>query len=226
VHLNATAVLAKDTELLTTDLILVAPAMFQRLFGEGPDRATDLAVTIRNRNEASTIAHKILQALPGYPPILREEIIHTYDALFDWRSGYVIVLLGGAGLAFLIFALDRATGLSAEEKREVAILKAVGWDTGDILQLKFWEGIVISLTAYLVGVILAYWHVFLLPAPLFEHALKGWAILYPHFQLQPVVSLYQLAVVLAFTVLPYTLITIVPSWRVAVTDPDTVMRQG
>jgi hypothetical protein len=27
-------------------------------------------------------------------------------------------------------------------------------------------------------------------------------------------------------VAPYTLITIVPAWRVSVMDPDTVMRQG
>jgi ABC-type lipoprotein release transport system permease subunit len=33
-----------------------------------------------------------------------------------------------------------------------------------------------------------------------------------------------LASVFGLTVLPYTLITIVPAWHAAVTDPDAVMR--
>jgi hypothetical protein len=33
-----------------------------------------------------------------------------------------------------------------------------------------------------------------------------------------------LAAVFGLTVVTYTLITIVPAWRVAVTDPDAVMR--
>ncbi len=156
--------------------------------------------------------------------MLREDIRRTYTSLFDWRSGYIIVLLAGAVLAFFIFAWDKATGLSAQERAEIGILKALGWDTSDILLLKFWEGLVICLTAFLVGVIAAYVHVFFAAAPLFEHALKGWAVLYPNFKLSPVFSAYQLSTVFALTVLPYALITIVPAWRAATMDPDAVMR--
>ena len=80
--------------------------------------------------------------------MLREEIRRTYISLFDWRSGYIIVLLSGAVLAFFIFGWDKATGLTAEEKAEIGILKAIGWDTSDILLLKFWEGLVVCLTAF------------------------------------------------------------------------------
>jgi ABC-type lipoprotein release transport system permease subunit len=73
---------------------------------------------------------------------------------------------------------------------------------------------------------LAYGHVFLSSAFLFAHALKGWAVLYPEFQLQPFVNAYHLAVLFALTVIPYTFITIVPAWRAAVTDPERVMTQG
>ena len=69
-------------------------------------------------------------------------------------------------------------------------------------------------------------HVFLASAPLFEHALKGWAVLYPSFSLKPSVDLQQLATLFFLTVLPYALITIVPTWSASVADPDAVMRQG
>ena len=65
-------------------------------------------------------------------------------------------MLAGTVLAFLIFTADRAAGLSAEEKREIGILKAIGWETADILQLKMYQGAVISLVAFLVGTVLAY----------------------------------------------------------------------
>ena len=125
---------------------------FRRIFGVDQGYFTDLAATVRNINECPTIAEKITALLPDSRPILREEILRTYTSLFDWRSGYVIVLLAGAVLAFLIFAWDKATGLTAEERSEIGILKALGWDTGDVLLLKFWEGMVVCLTAFLIGV--------------------------------------------------------------------------
>jgi ABC-type lipoprotein release transport system permease subunit len=90
--------------------------------------------------------------------------------------------------------------------------------------LKFWEGIVISLTAFLVGVVLAYGHVFMFSAALFEHALKGWSVIYPQFRLTPVIDAYQLTVLFFLTVLPYTAATIVPAWLAATVPPDAAMR--
>ena len=214
------------SELVTSDLILMSKGTFRRLTGIPEGFATDLAVTIRNPRESMTIAEKVSLSLPDTRSILREEILRTYAALFDWRGGYTIVLLVGAFLAFFIFSWDKATGLSAEERSEIGILKGLGWDTSDILMIKFWEGIVVSLTAFFLGVLAAYIHTFLFSAPFFEHALKGWAVLYPAFQVQPSVDAYQLATLFSLTVLPYSFICLVPAWKWASSDPDMVMRQG
>jgi ABC-type lipoprotein release transport system permease subunit len=135
-----------------------------------------------------------------------------------------VVILSAAVLAFIIFAWDKASGLSAEEKKEIGILKAIGWETGDILLMKFWEGAVVSLTAFLAGILLAYLHVFFTPVVLFEPVLKGWSTLYPSFRLVPFINAYQVATLFFLTVVPYTVSTIVPSWRAATIDPDSVMR--
>jgi len=222
--LDPVSTLAAESGLVAADLILMSESAFRKISGVPPGYATDISVRVRNERERPIIAEKIVKILPDTRPILKEEILRTYSALFDWRSGTIIILLGSAVLAFFIFAWDKATGLSAEERAEIGILKGVGWDTSDVLIMKFWEGAVVSVTAFLFGVIAAYIHVFLASAGLFEHALKGWAVLYPDFTLRPEVDAFGLATLFSLTVVPYTLLTIVPTWKAAVTDPDTVMR--
>ena len=134
------------------------------------------------------------------------------------------MILSGAFFAFIILAWDKATGLSAEEKREIGILKAIGWETSDILLMKFWEGAAVSLSAFFLGIFLAYLHIFFASSLLFAPVLKGWSVLYPHFRLTPFINRYQIAILFFLTVIPYTVATIVPSWRSATIDPDSVMR--
>jgi len=217
-------VLSGESQLLTSDLILLSEEDYRDFSGLPADQATDLALRVRNPREYATIAEKITKLYPDTRPILRSEILRTYDAVFGWRSGLLIVIFSAAALAFVIFAWDKATGLSAEERKEIGILKAVGWETSDILLMKFWEGTVVSLTAFLVGIILAYAHVFWTSSPLFAPVLKGWSTLYPAFRLTPFLDFGQISALFFLTVVPYTVTTIVPSWRAAIIDPDTVMR--
>lgn len=226
VALKVKTALKAETDLVAADLILVTESAFRRIFGVPEGFATDMAARIRNPREALTIAEKVFTRLPDTRPVLKEDILRTYAAIFDWRSGYIIVQLFGAMLAFLIFAWDKATGLTGEERSEIGILKALGWGTADILLLKFWEGLCISLSAFLAGVAAAYVHVFFSSAPLFEHALKGWSVLYPSFKLHPDIDAFQVAAVFALTVFPYSIMTIVPAWKVSVTEPDAAMRSA
>ena len=172
------------------------------------------------------MAEKLVLMLPDTRPILREELLRTYEAIFGWRQGVVFVLLSGVVLAFAILAWDKASGLSAEERREIGILKAVGWETADLIRMKFWEGASVSLAAFFLGYLLAYGHVFYLSATLFEPVLKGWAVLYPEFRPIPFIDGLQVATLFFFTVFPYTVATIIPIWQASIADPDTVMRQG
>jgi ABC-type lipoprotein release transport system permease subunit len=222
--LNVGGIYPPSSELVSSDLILMSKADFQEMFGIPSGLATDLAVNIARPEEQVTIATKIAEKYPSSRPILKKEILRTYDSIFDWRSGMMVVVLFAAILSFVIFAWDKAAGLSAEERKEIGILKSIGWETGDVLLLKFWEGQVVSLTAFLTGVLLAYLHVFFFSASIFEHALKGWAVIYPQFRLEPHIDPYQLAILFFLTVLPYTAATIIPSWLAATLPPDSAMR--
>jgi ABC-type lipoprotein release transport system permease subunit len=224
INLEINRILPSESELVSSDLILISEADFRRLFGGSKDYATDITLQVKNQKELSTVAFKVAELLPDTRLILREEILRTYDAVFNWRGGMMIVILMGALLAFIIFAWDKASGLSQEERKEIGILKAIGWETSDVILMKFWEGMVISLSSFLTGILLAYAHVFFGSSMLFESALKGWAVLYPQFKPIPFIDASQLTALFCLSVVPYTVATIVPSWRAATVDPDSVMR--
>lgn len=217
-------VLPAESELVAADLILISASDFRKLTGIAEGLFTDITLTVRNPREVPTVVRKISKVLPDTRPITREEILRTYEAVFDWRGGLLLAILSGAVLAFLIFAWEKASGLSAEERQEIGILKAIGWETSDVILMKFWEGTTVSLTAFLLGNILAYVHVFFASGAVFAPVLKGWSVLYPEFRLVPFIDFSQIAALFFLTVVPYTVATIVPSWRAATTDPDAVMR--
>ena len=213
-----------ESSLLTNDLVVMQKQALRSFFGMAAGLATDLIVKVHNPREVATLAKKIRYYLPDTRPITRDEILHTYDNLFNWRSGMMLVVALAALVAFCILAWDRATGISAEEKREIGILKALGWETSDILASKFWEGLVVSSSSFVLGLLAAWVHVFFCGAPFLMPLFKGWSVLFPEFRLQPVVDFYQLFVLALLTVIPYLACTIIPAWKTAVTDPEQIMR--
>ena len=213
-----------DSALVSSDLVLLNEADFRAFFTLPEGVWTDLAVRIRNPLEIPTIIEKASKLMPEARFVTRDEIARTYEKLFSWREGLMVALAGAAVLAFAIFAAEKASGLSAEEAREIGVLKAIGWDTRDVISMKLWEGALVSLGAFLIGTLAAYGHVFLFGAGLFAPVLKGWSVIYPDFRLAPVIDGMQLSTLFLLTVAPYTAATLVPIWRAASADPDQVMR--
>ncbi len=217
-------VFSSASALLTNDLVVLSHGDVIDFFGFPDGLATDLEVEVNNPNEVQTVAAKVKALDPAARPISRTEIARTYDGVFHWRSGMMLSVFFSALVAFSILAWDKATGISAEEKREIGILKAVGWGTSDVLELKFWEGTAISLTAFILGLNLAMIHVYVFQAPLLMPVVKGWSVLFPSFRLTPAVDFDQILVMGFLTVVPYIASTVIPSWRTAITDPEEVMR--
>ncbi len=223
-HFRVAGVLPAASELVDADLVLVDEAGFRALFAFPADVYTDITLAVANPQEVGNVAAQLAKRFPDGRVVRRDEILRTYQSVFDWREGLALALALPALLAFLILAWVRAAGLSADERREIGILKAVGWDTGDVMQMKLWEGVLVAASAYSLGLLAAWWHVFHFGAGVFAPVLKGWSTLYPQFDLVPAVDGLQLLALGFFTVLPYALAVVVPAWHAASTDPDAVLR--
>ncbi len=212
------------SDILTGDLLVTNIADARDLLGMKADEITDICVSVANPAEVRTIAGKISRVMPGTRVLTRDQIRKTYQAVFSWRSGFGSICLLTALAAFFILAWDRASGLSAGERRETAILKVLGWQTTDIITLRFWEGGAVATMAFLLGVMAAWLHVTIGAAALFRPVLMGWSVLRPNLELVPVTRVSDFIIVFTFTVLPYLAATVIPAWHSATVPPDAAVR--
>ena len=105
----------------------------------------------------------------------------------------------------------------------IGVLKACGWQTNDVLELKFWEGVAVSSASLLAGLALAFAHLLWFEGALFAGVMKGWSVMMPAFTVRPRLDLFQVFLLLSLTVAPYIAATIIPSWKAASTDPMIAM---
>ena len=120
---------------------------------------------------------------------------------------------------------DKSNGLSSEEKREIGILKAIGWRVEDILHAKFYEAFIISFFSFMIGIGLAFIYVFILKAPILGNIFSNESLLnISNFHLLVHMKFTYILLIFLLTVPIYIAATLVPSWRVATLDADEVMR--
>ncbi len=223
VSFEITGVFKPDTDILTNDLVVLNINDARNLFNISASMATDLCVYVANLSEVSTIAKKIATVLPDTRVLTRSQISKTYQVVFGWRSGFASVCLLAALTSFVILAWDKASGLSPEEKREISVLKILGWETTDIIAIRFWEGFLVSGFAFVVGCTLAYIHVAFFEASLFRPVLVGWSVIYPSFSLIPSLMVTNFLLIFCFSVLPYLAATVIPAWRSASVPADSAL---
>ena len=214
---------AEQTDILTADLMVMQLADARDLFALADGVVTDLLVGVANPNEIDTVARKISEELPGSRVITRNQILKTYKVVFNWRSGLGTVCLLTALAAFAVLAWDKASGLSQEEMKEVGILKILGWQTTDLILLRFCESLSVALVAFLCGYLLAWGHVVFFYGALFRPIFLGWSVVRPVFSLVPSLVLGDLLLVFSLSVIPYLCATAVPAWRAATVRADSVI---
>ena len=213
-----------DTQLESNDMILMSKENVREIFDIAEDKATDIVVKVPNPEEVSTIASKIKLMYPDTRVISSNDLKVSYQNIFDYKSGVFLALFTVALFTFFMIIYDKASGLSSEEKREIGILKAIGWSVDDVLKEKFYESFIVSFLAYSIGVLLAFGFVYLFQAPLLREIFVGYSQLKTSFELPFIFDIQTLFLVFFLSVPIYIAATIIPSWRAATLEVDEVIR--
>lgn len=213
----------QSMDILTGDVISMSLDDAHDLFGIADGYVSDLLVAAGNPAEIDMIAQKISETLPGTRVITRQQALKTYKVVFGWRSGFGMICLLSALITFSILAWDKASGLSGEDVREIGVLKVIGWQTSDIIALRFCESLIISGASFFTGYLLSWVHVALWDGLLYRPVLLGWSVLRPSFSLSPSFEVADLLMIVTISVAPYLCATAVPGWRTARVRADSVI---
>ncbi len=214
----------RETTLQTNDIILMSKDLAYEIFGINQTMVTDIVVDVKNIEEIDTVALKIKEIFPNYKVTTREDLKRGYEEMFNYKGGLFLALFIVCLFSFFMIIYDRSSGLNNEEKREIGILKAVGWSTNNILKWKFYESTIISITAFLFGFILSFLYVYILEAPLLKNLFLGFNTMKPEFSIPFELNLSLMATIFFICIPIYIAATIFPSWRASVADADEVLR--
>ncbi len=222
--LTIAGVFSDDTKLESNDVILLPMEKARDIFGMSKNEAVDFVIKVPNPVEIPNIAKKIRLLYPDCRVITKEDLSISYQNIFDYKSGLFLALFIISAFTFFMIIYDKASGISSDEKKEIGILKAVGWTIDDVLKEKFYEAFVISFISFITALSLAIFYVYFLNAPLLKNIFIGYSSLKPEFDLPFAFDFQTFAIIFFLTVPIYIAATIIPSWKTASLNADEVMR--
>ncbi|MEA3331331.1 MAG: FtsX-like permease family protein [Campylobacterota bacterium] len=221
---NIAGVFDADTQLESNDIIVMSKDSIREIFEIDESKATDIVVKVANPEEIPMIVSKIKAIYPDSRIISSEDLKVSYQNIFDYKSGIFLALFIVSLFTFFIIIYDKSSGLSSEEKREIGILKAIGWRVDDVLKEKFYESFIISFLAYTLGVGFSFAFVYLFQAPILQNVFVGYSQLKTSFELPFIFDVQTMFLVFFLSVPIYIAATIIPSWKVATLEADEVIR--
>lgn len=217
-------VFKSSIELQSNDMILLSNDLIYEILDMEEEKATDIVVKVSNPEEIDTIVYKIKELYPDVRIISQEDFIVSYENIFNYKSGIFLTLFIISLVTFFMIVYDKASGLTSSQKQEVGVLKAIGWRVNDILKERFYESFIISFFSYSFGVLLSFYFVYILKAPILRDIFEGYSELKTSFNLPFVVDFQTLALIFFIIVPIYISSIIIPSWRIATLDTDEIIR--
>ena len=218
------AVLPPDTDIVGSDVVIMDIDLARRALGLPADQCTDIALRVPNDLECDAVRAKLIQLHYDIRVIQKQELAAAYTYLFNYRSGVFLLLFLIVLVTFILILYQRYALITGADRREIGILRAVGWRITDVMLLKLAESAVVAVAAYLAGVIIAYLYVFFAGAPLLGAVFFGAGNLPMDVTLSRGLEPGLLGAVFLLFVVPFLGAVLLPVWRLAVSDPVEAMK--
>ncbi len=196
-----------------SDAIIISQRVAREVLGIPMEKAVDIILKVPNEKEVDNIVGKIKDIYSDVRIITKSDLISSYNGLFDYKSGLFLALFITSIWALFLLIFEKASGLGDDEKREIATLRAIGWRVSDVMALKFLEHSIISLFAFGVGILGAYFFVFVLDAPFVREVFMGYSELRPPFRLQSGIEVLEIIGVVLIGMILYLSLVLLPIWK-------------
>ncbi len=210
--------------LIASDLVLMDIELARTILGVAPDKATDIILTVPNPMEQDNIKFKLLGLDFDTRIITKASLEKAYENLFNYKGGIFLLLFLITLVTFMLILFQRYSMVGSAERREIALLRAVGWSIKDVIRLKLSESLTVALLAFGIGVIAAYLYVFLFQAPLLRAIFLGFGNLPSEVRFTPVIDIGMLVSLFLFFIVPFLSAILIPVWKIAVTDAAEALK--
>jgi ABC-type lipoprotein release transport system permease subunit len=222
-------VFSTESGVYSADMILMNLGDAREFFSLPLDKVTDLEVYVTKVDEAKYVSllnyvARQISELPNVRVLTKDVLLNAQETTYGARSGFFSVVWYVILIAVAIIAFNQTVVVGHESKFEVGLLKALGFSTSDVIQVRLIESSILGVLAGSIGLVFGVVYDVLLNAPVLKDFMLGWASLYPGFGVPVEISVQTVFLTYAITVVPLLFATVIPSWLNATVDPDIAMR--
>jgi ABC-type lipoprotein release transport system permease subunit len=201
-----------------------------RIFFDVPEgKVTDINVYVSATDPANYVplldyVARDISSQPNVRVLTKDVLLNAQETTVGARSGFFSVVWYVILIAVAIVAFNQTVVVGHESKFEVGLLKALGFSTSDVIQVRLIESAVLGALAGSIGLTIGIFYDVVLNAPVLRDFMLGWAVLYPNFSVPVSISLQTILLTYSITIVPLLFATVIPSWLNATVDPDIAMR--
>lgn len=210
--------LPKEANLVANDLIIMDINLAKKILNLNENLSTDIVLNVPNHLEKQNIKEELLLKHSNIRILDKEFLKKEYENMFNYKGGIFLILFLVVIFTFILILYQRYSMVSFGDKKEIAILKAVGWSIKDIIKLKLTENFIVAFVAFLIGIIFAYIFVFMLNAPFLKNIFIGFSNIKNDFILIPNIEISNLISLFLFFIIPFLSAILIPVWKIAVID--------
>ena len=217
-------VLEKESNIISSDIIILDINLARDILGINRDFSTNIAFDVPNELERANIKQKLQRLDLDLNIIQKEDILKKYETIFNYKGGVFLILYLVVLFAFIMILYQRYSQVSINERKQIAIFKAIGYSVRDIIKIKMSENFVVAFVSYLFGVLLAYFFVFILNAPILKNIfidfsnIKNDFIIYPYIEFSTFITLFLFFMVLFLSSV------LIPVWKISAINPYESLR--
>jgi len=213
-----------NSKIYTHDLILTDIESSRSFFQLPEGLVTDLTVWTTTPTPDSTIALQIDDLIDDVRILDKETLGNLLYHSTNERAGYFVIIWSLVLLGMILFCFSISSAISLDSRREVGLLKTLGYSITDILEIRFVEFALTGIWASLVGYSLAIFFTFYLGAPILADFMLGWSALFTPFVVPFKITFESLLVAFGLGTIPLLIATIIPAWNNAIIEPDEILR--
>lgn len=216
--------LPQTANLVANDLIIMDINLAKEILNIKEDEATDIVLNVPNNLERANVKDQLILKYSNTRILQKENLKKEYENMFNYKGGIFLILFIIVILTFTLILYQRYSMISLGDKKEIGILKAVGWSIKDILKLKIMENFIVAFMAFIIGIILSYIFVFILNAPILKNVFIGSQNLQNDFIFNANIQIDSLITLFLFFMIPFLSAVLIPVWKVAIIDSTQSMK--